>query len=437
MADVQIAYVANIELSFNYKANQNSQVVTEPVLSERISYLMIEHLYDNVHILPVLYLSINLPSQLYSKVVNSSQTSTFTLKIYKRNKLSRTAIQEEVVNDIFSYVPSSTTANYSSVVDENGVDPYKNIMIGLVSNRMTNLLRQPFNGIYNNTTIRDMIALGLNGLPNLVYEEPKYDKSYAQLIITPSDTRYGMLSQLFKNAPFYDTNFTFYMDFKRTYFLSREANAIPVGDGRPVSAMINIANYNEQEAYTDGFTITNGAYNININAVDTEVTIDNATEKIVNNIVAFSDNNSYQDLNLAINNAESSDVKTTYLRSYNAAAYKNQLQSNSIIVSLLKQNLDSNIFNPNMRFNINHVDDYKKYNGKYYIYYKREMYTVSSSGDFVVTCNVGLKKAGIEEIALSVEDTANINPLLPSSNTSSSSYLQSQLRSMPASRNSQ
>ena len=433
--EVQKAYAATINLTFNYKASETSPIVTNEILPARISYLMIEHLYDNINILPVIFLSLSVSSRMYSQILDTNQLSTFSLKIFKNNKFSRSSISESVLSDTFLYVTSTTTANYTENLDTSGEDTYKNITIGLVSSTMSNQLRQSFNGIEKNSSIKKMIEKGLKGLPNLIMEPIKYDKDFDQMLITPCSSRYAFISQVFKNYPFYDTNFTMYMDFNRTYFLSRAGNAVPFHNN-PSSMVINIKGFTEREGLQDGYMIQNNSYIMNVSAANTEVTIDNATEKVANNIVSFSDSNDTQNLTLNINNnIEGVNAeRNTYMRTLNAALVKNEMQSNSVIVSLLKQNVDSDIFNPNIAYTINHYKDYSKYDGHYYLYYKREIYVASDGNEFIMSCNVGFKRAGTEELAMSTEDTSKPNLIITSSKTQSSANSKNKTKTTKATR---
>ena len=52
---VQQAFCAEITLAFDYKETESSKVERETIETERISYVMIERMYENVNILPVIY----------------------------------------------------------------------------------------------------------------------------------------------------------------------------------------------------------------------------------------------------------------------------------------------------------------------------------------------------------------------------------------------
>ena len=84
---IQQAFKGKIKLAFDYKENENSKVKRYEIANQKIAYVMIEKKYENVNILPVLYVSLNLDSDLYTKVINSINTSKFYLNIKKKNAL--------------------------------------------------------------------------------------------------------------------------------------------------------------------------------------------------------------------------------------------------------------------------------------------------------------------------------------------------------------
>ena len=89
---IQQAFKGKIKLAFDYKENENSKVKRYEISNQKIAYVMIEKKYENVNILPVLYVSLNLDSDLYTKVINSINTSKFYLNIKKKNALSKSSL---------------------------------------------------------------------------------------------------------------------------------------------------------------------------------------------------------------------------------------------------------------------------------------------------------------------------------------------------------
>lgn len=401
--NIQQAFKGEIRLAFEYKKSNNSKPVRYEIEPERIRYVMIEKLYENVNVLPVIYISLTLKNEMYQKVIDSYETSQFYLRIRKHNVMSNTSIMTEVVQDTFSYVSSSTGTDYarelasSSTVDES----FKGILIGLVSLTATNQLKVNFNDIFYNvdqeTLVRDY---ALKGIKNLIMQPLDYNKKFKNILIPPVPTRYRLLRNLFDRKPFYDSMFTFFMDFRNTYLVSKNGVGTDAKDGKPNTIMINVKDFTAEDAYTDGFTIKNNAYIVNINAIDTNPVINDATSKATTNIVSYSDNNGVQNLNLE----DSNNTITTYLRSDNAAAIKNEISSTKYMIELKKQNIDCEIFTPNKEIIVSNFGELAKYDGKYILSYKKEFYYYTQGGEFTITCNIGLKLTQEEESAMSRSD---------------------------------
>ena len=389
---MDLAYEAEITLGFNYNKTQLINIE-----QARISYIMIEHKYESVNILPVIYLAVSLSSDMYTKVVTSYKKSSFRLKIKKRNALLSSSIQSTVVDDEFTYIPSSTNPNISAQINSNADsdgNSYRSITLGLVSQSMTNKLRQSFNGIYNNISENEIIDIGLKGIRKVIKEDIVNNEKYDTIIIPPLSSRYKLLNFLFDRDPFYDTGFTFYMDFKDTaYLLSKNGKAVDAQDGKPTDVIIDVLEIDDPDSFKEGFQLKNKAYRIAINSSDTNVTLNGATAKVANQIVAYEDDlKQAETLNLNMNNSDTATRKM-FVRSNAGTVLKSELETNAFMIELLKKNIDSDIFTPNKAYKVNNISQYSEYNGNYILSYKREFYKLSEgTGRFIVTCNVGLKR---------------------------------------------
>lgn len=390
---IDLAYEAEVKLSFNYKGTQLIEIE-----QARIAYIMIEHKYESVNVLPIVYISVSLSSDVYTKVVKSFEDSRFNLNIKKRNALMGSSIMSSVVNDEFYYIPSSTSPNYAakinSTVDEGS--SYRSITLGLVSVSILNSSRKSFEGIYNNTNQENMVNLAMGGIKNVIREDLIKNKSYDTLIIPPLTSRYKLLNFLFDRDAFYNTGFTFYMDFNKTaYLISKQGKAVDGKDGRPTDVIINILEIDDSDSFSDSFSIVNGAYKLNINSADTNVVINTGVEKVSNQLVSYNDDSeTTETYDLNINNSTNANTMKSFVRSKAPEVLKSELETNAVMVELLKKNIDSSVFTPNKAYRINHVSEYSKYNGNYILSYKREFYKLSegTTGRFIVTCTAGFKR---------------------------------------------
>lgn len=403
------AYNASIQLAFD---NNGSRT---PIESEKISYVMIEHDYENNNI-PTIYVSMSVSSDLYADIIKYKNIAKFYLVIKRTNQRSIASLSKTTIEGLFTYIPSTTNPNFQEdLVDQNAVDAsYKRIMIGLVSVDLTNKLRKTFNNVYNNIDQKTLVGIALEGT-NCVIESLEYNEYYDSILIPPITSRLKLLEYIFNKDNFYDTNFRFFMDFDKSYLLSKCGNYVDAGDGQLQTTIVDIRSVTENESYYDGIAVQNGCYYIYINPANSNVAVNVGTEKVANQIVSVDEDVDTQEIDLDINNTEDSKTKQIFIRTDNAALYKNELETNTIIVEIVKQHIDGSAFTPNKCIIVNNFGDYAKYNGKYLIIYKKEFFKCIA-GEFVMSCNVGLKKIG------------NIQPAKSSKNNKGNGYGSSSAR---------
>ena len=304
-------------------------------------------------------------------------------------------------------MPSDSNPNYrESLNTDNSMKDasYKKIMLGLVSVDLTNQLRKSFNDVYTNIDTNTLISIALDGTKPVI-EKIKYNKTYDRILIPPVANRLKMLEFIFNKDEFYDTNFRYFIDFDRSYLLSKSGEAVDAGDGQIQDIILDIKSITADEAYYEGIQVKNGAYYIYVNPAASNVSLNQGTEKVANQIVAIDGDSGMQELSLNINNTEGSDTKQMFVRTSNAALYKNELESNTIAIDVIKQNIDGSCFTPNKCISISNYGEYSKYNGKCIMTYKKELYKPCGGG-FEVSCSLGLKKVGNITPANTTADTS-------------------------------
>lgn len=396
--DVMKVYKGSIKVTFLYKGK--TKIV---INDDQIVYLMIESNYNNSHILPIIYLSVSIDNDLYNKITEDSSASKFNINIKKKNAMSKSSVQQKVISENFNYVTSSNSVNYTSILNEGAKEvsgnsktasndqSYRTLMIGLVSIKQTNALRKNFNGIYNNIDTSTLLAIALEGTETIV-ETPKHNTNYESYYVSPVTTRFQMINALFKRNPFYDTQFRYFMDFDRSYLLSKDGKAVQVAKGTPQNVIIDIKDITDTDAYKEGFTEANGSYVVYINSSDVSIIENNSTEKVTTNIVAVDDDTSGT-LSTGIdgNTSEDSDTKVTYVRANNAKVVRNDIESNNVLIQLIKRNIDTAIFTPNRSITIRNFVGNEKFNGNYVLLSKKEVYKLNA-GEFTIACTVSLSR---------------------------------------------
>lgn len=373
-----LTYKANIELRFDYGSN------IEVIMPEYISSIMVHSDYDN-NVLPVVYISLAVNASQYQNIFNYKSSAKFYLNIQVFNSNIATSIKKTIIDGYFGYIPSNLNPNYTNSLntsDQTIDNSYRRIMLGLVSLDLSNALRKSFNGIYYNIDQTTLIGLALEGT-KAVIERPLYNASFDSIIVPPLSTRYRMLEYIFKRSAFYNTNFRYFMDFEKSYLVSKEGNPVSDNSGNPSTILIAMKDISMAESYYDGIEIKNDAYYAYINPMNANFNYNIGTDKIANKIVAVNADRGTQMFGLDINNDPASETKLAFARSKNGAVDKNEIEGNNTTIDILKQHIDPSIFTPNKEINV--LD-----HGNFIMSYKREFYK-GIAGEFIISCNVGLR----------------------------------------------
>lgn len=407
-------FKADISLAFDCNGRR------EEIDQKKIAYVLIEHNYE-IEVLPIIYISLFVSNKLYDDIVKYKDSAKFFLSIKKVNCNGITNISKDVISDTFSYIPSTTNPNFREDLatgDEFIDNAFKRITIGLVSDNMISILRKTFNGIYNNIDQKTLLGIALEGT-NCVIETPYTNKSYSSIIVPPLRSRYKMIKFIFGKDNFYNTRFIYFMDFEKSYLVSKNGNNIDARDGQLSSIILDVRSVSEIEAYYDGIEIKNGAYYMYVNPADCKVTLNQGTNKIVNQLVTVDDDNESEVIDLNIDRGTDSGAKQVFVRTDDPTIKKSDLELNTVTIELVQQHIDGSIFTPNKSILVNNYGEYSKYNGKYYMTYKREFFR-GVAGEFLMSTNVGLKKVVNIQPDNGIKNNTYVSP--SSARTTSSNY---------------
>lgn len=384
----RIAYNTVVSLTFLV----NKIVVN--IAPERIKYIVIDTNYES-EIMPKLYMNISVDTALYNYITNYKEEGKFKLKMQRKNLFSRTSLADVIVNDTFSYIPSTTNSDYLKDVSEGGVgdDSYKNIVIGLISDKITNSLRKSFNTIYNNIDQETLISIATDGL-DILTQPLSYNHKYKSILIPPISSRNEFIKYIFEYDNFYNTNYLFFMDFKRSYLISRDGTNIKNSDDPINDVFIDIKNLDTTSSLYDGINIINNSYYLYINPVNSNVIIPDGMGKLVNRLVVVDDDKELEILDVNLNNTYESGVKDLFIRADNGSVLKNEMEQENVVVEITKNQIDGYNFTPNKSYMINNFGKYSTYNGKYIISAKKEYFRVTANGEFVTSCYLIFRKIG-------------------------------------------
>ena len=110
----RIAFSTIVSLSFIV----NKTVID--IAPEKIKYIVIDTNYES-EIMPKLYMNISVNTTLYNYITNYKESGKFKLKMRRKNLFSKSSIADITINDTFSYIPSTTNADYMRDISEGGV----------------------------------------------------------------------------------------------------------------------------------------------------------------------------------------------------------------------------------------------------------------------------------------------------------------------------
>ena len=370
----RLAYRAEMELAFLYNN------IRLDIIPERIKFLVIDSNYDS-EVMPKIYFSISVDTKLYNLIIMNKSSARFHLKLKRKNVFSKSYVSKAIIDDVFSYIPSASAGDYNKDISQPNDDSYKNIIIGLISVSITEKLRKTFNGIYNNIDQNTLVSLALEDTESII-QPLTYNHKYDSILIPPITSRYRFLKFIFDYDNFYDTDFLYFMDFQKSYLLSRDGNSMRNSDDNINDIYIDIKKLNDRASYYDGIDIINNSYYLYINPVNSNVITPDSIEKISNQIVAYDDDNDLQILDLNINNSYNASIKQMFARVENGSIIKNNLESVNTIIEISKKDIDGFLFTPNKSYVINYNGDYKQHSGQYMIIGKKEFYTLTSGKDF-------------------------------------------------------
>lgn len=422
MANDVIVNKYNVTISFTDHEETNYEI---PNLY--IRYIMLESRYTE-SLIPVIYLSIALNSELYRLITDEDNVKDgkFLLKIQRYNAYARIPIYTTIVNEAFNYIVSTSNPDYSESLEgaSEAADPsYHSLTVALMSMNLMNAVRSEKNemegilvsdifGDVDESTIIGKIFEGFKDYKlKSIITPPTHNNHFDTLIIPPMTSRRELLQFLFDKAPFYDTGFTFFMDYKKAYLLDQNRNGYYIRD--EVSSfhhiIFQINGVISDESYEEGYRVENNSIIININPNNSNITRNKAQDKLANRLVVVQEDGDISVVELNVNNSKDSDPKYTFQRGGNATLYKNIIESNNVYVNLSKEDIDGSLFTPNRMYSIQNYVGHEENNGDYILTSKRQI-ILNNNGVFRSSCELGLRKVGkIKNIGMT--DTGDIGTI--------------------------
>lgn len=389
----QFEYNNRVELSYILDNTETE------IPYESINSVSIRHDFDTSN-MPAIFLSLNMEYKLYNSIVNNVGTGVFRLSIKRYNRNSVSPLKHGDISGLFTYiVPTDPEYNKTLIQTDDNSTSYKSGTVALLSLDLINNNHKVINSIIKNSNMISIVYKYTNHM-NMIIEPFTNEENRETLIIPPTSTLTRLLSFLNDTEAFYDTKYRFFMDFDRSYLLSSSGVAVPDQDSEYDTIIINVLDPSLSSSNYSGFDINKsaGAYVLNISASDTSMNIDTSSDLQCNKILSFKyrTRKDILDINeeylqntlrndgidrVVIKKAETSDIKSII----------SDLNSSNIIMNVIRSDMDTSILTPNKEYLIKNYEDYKEYNGRYILSYKKEM-MIQQGEDFVSNVIFGLRK---------------------------------------------
>ena len=386
------AYKCSIDKMSLVVKNKETIIPTQSIVS-----IVIDTDYEN-KIMPIIYVSLNVNLDLYNNLVKhfNDNDGKIYLNVKKYDVKVNNPIKEDKIKNQFIYfIPSNATYIKDLGTDEdNKSNSYIKITMGLMDMKLLEYKKKTFNTVYRNIDSKNLINIITSGR-ELIMSPLDTNTHYDEFIMPPITSRSEALDYIFDNDPFFDTMYTYFTDFDRSYLINRKGNYINTSGLNTM--FIDIKSIGARSSYYEGITIDDkkGCYILYVNPDDRTITPNKVTEKSVNQIIGVQQNE-VTVRNININNSKySNDTKSVFIRGYAAdtEVAKSELESTSVILNFSKSNIDGDLFTPDKAYTVNNYEEDKEYNGRYILIYKKEVIG-KMDNEYATNTIIGLRYVG-------------------------------------------
>ena len=381
--NIQLTYMKDdIEINLDYK---------------NILTMAIDYNYEKKN-MPTLLIRVGIDKSIIDHMI-SNKNNTIILSITKFKESNGIHIRKPVIKSEFFYFLDNNMSftddiDYGNKENKENKDIYKIISLGLIQKDIVLNNKTLINTVYKDTHLLDIIC-DVFKEKNLVIEPFVNNDDVKCLIVPPMETVSKFLTYLDDRYTFYNTPYRFFYDFNKTYLLSSSGRGVPVKNEKYNSIFIYVDNTITDKSKFDGMKEDSElkAYMINVDAAAINISVDKATTISYNQIIGVNSEGEYQSVNIN-SNLDGDRYKVTRLSNERFDVLdnlKNELESNNIVINIIKGELDSTVFTLNKEYYIKNYNKLADKNGKFLLSAKKEIY-IKESEYFNMTTILTLKK---------------------------------------------
>ena len=371
------------------------------IKNECLKTLVIDHNFMS-NCMPIVLASLKLDKALVDDMIKNANDNMIMLAINKYDDLTDDKQEVECIRKKFTYfLPKSANKNdpidYNEVnEDENMGNTYTNVELGLLCVDHVNNNKHACEIMAKNNTIYDCVKYVTAHIPNMIIEPFSYNSEFDQLIMPTKDSVNAALKFLNDFRVFYYTPYRYYNDFNYTYIISSSGRATEKRDELYSSVIIDIKDIDNEAANDVGVVAnkTSETYEVPVNYVNTEVYDNTIINKSKTKIKGISSTGSTT--KSLVNRASYMNDKTQSVRLNNdndnmisnLEAHDND---GNFLITIVKNDLDTNLFTINKRISIHNIERYQDYNGDFLLSRKRECF-MREDNSFVMTTILNLRR---------------------------------------------
>ena len=395
-----IAHRCDIEMMLY---NDMSHSESTEIPAENIKGFVSDYKYKDNY-MPIFWVTLDMSVELYDKFVENQSDGQVYLHIRNYNALEQNAIKKDVIKDIFSYFIPMQYNQSDDVSDDKRSKKMRiyHMTIGLLKKEVYDKFKTTYNSVHPKTTTQDMLDFVMEEAnieeSSLITDKIEIDTEYeTSFVMPPQDSVANAIDYIFKQEPFYETDFQFFMDLDRTYLLNstgiaREFSSMPI-------VRVDISLVTEEELYYDGCgrDTEAGAYVIYVNQNDVEFHINTSEEKNNNQFVGtYTGQVAKVAANPAAKKVNPARPKIVNESGIQLTSIQKTIMENTIITMVLtKKNMDSSTITPDKAYLVD-SPNYEQYNGKYLLEEKQEM-VIREGEDFLTTTTLRFKRIAAQD----------------------------------------
>lgn len=338
--------------------------------------------------MPVMYLYAQIPKPLLDEMINKREEATIIVTInryeWKGDRVDLNTEQKYLSYEFIYFIPDDI--NYRRNIESLPVvdkppeksDIYTPVLLGLLLERCINEdKKKMMNYVFSKVSKTDLALYTTMEMGKLLMEPFDNDGSI-DINIPPMTSVAEILKYINNQSSFYTTDYRFYIDYDRAYLVSNKGINTQASDETIKSVIFNINDPAIKHSKIMGNAVDKDMYICELDANMTEYYEDNKTDNIYNKIISIDSMGNKSEVEIKSGKTSTSGEKPIIIRSDNpdrANMKKNALESSQVLLRVVKGNIDSSVFTINKEYNVNNFEDYKKYDGKYILIGKQEIFS--------------------------------------------------------------